>query len=167
MKTAERAQASRRLFTNLVVLLVFISMLGVLMVYFNNAEPELKSSLLKQVSRRMQDSAAQARWQWQAEGRPNAIMLVHYDQQGNETERRPLQVNRQGLARVDSNDEACERLWSVLLNTPARLDGFRVRSDFTQVPAQDKATAPVCRYSISGGSYFDYNIATGTTTFRD
>ena len=32
MKTAERAQASRRLFTNLVVLLVFISMLGVLMV---------------------------------------------------------------------------------------------------------------------------------------
>lgn len=167
MKSAKQAQTSRRLIANLVVLLVFVGILGALIVYFNGAEPELKNNMLHQVSRRMQDSATQVRWQWQAEGRPNAIMLVYYNQQGAEVDRRPVRLTSGGLAQVDSNDEACERLWSALLNIPAQLDGFRVRSQFVQSKNSENGMGRICRYRISGGSYFDYNIATGTTEFRD
>lgn len=156
----------KELLSKLAILLVFLVCLGVLIARVYDAEPDVKKVTMQQLARQFQQSVTNAHWQWQGEGRPNMLMLVHYDNSLDdesrlvEKGRSPVAMGQSGWPAVEPNDQSCKKLWSSMLNLPADVRGFKV---FTEYYAGDKAQQVLgkCRYRISIGWYFDYKIGSG------
>ena len=90
------------------------------------------------------------------------IMLVHYDNEGKEVGRRPVRMAHFGWPKVEPSSESCLQLWEQLLNTPTRVEGFRVLGDYYASDNEGEQTPNArCRYRVSTGPYFDYSIYTG------
>ena len=160
--------SNRKLFINIMVVAVFVSLLIAFISYFYRSEPNFQDALLRQLGEQMQSGAITSHWQWQAEGRPEMIMLVHYNKQGKEIGRSPVRIGYTGLPAVKPGSEGCEKLWTSLLNQPMALDGFRVHAEYYRGSLLDKE--PVnsrCRFRLSRGTYFDYYIFRGEVVNED
>lgn len=158
----------RRMFINISVVLIFASLMASLIIRFNHTEPDLQAQMLKQYGKEFEDSAINAHWQWQAEGRPEMIMLIHYDSNGRERDRRPVRMAHFGWPWVETTSDGCEKLWQMLLNVPMRADGFRVIGEFYRGDlVNNEPLNAKCRYRLSSGLYFDYSIFRGNVTFDD
>lgn len=163
MKSREVAERNlSRVLVNLSVVVVFTILMGTAIVYMYDSEPDLEAELMEGYARQFAASATNAHWQWQAEGRPEMIMLVHYDKNGKEVGRRPVRMAHFGWPKVDAQSESCLRLWEQLLNTSTRVEGFRVLADYYASDSEESEVPNArCRYRVSTGPYFDYSIYTG------
>lgn len=162
------AGRNRKLFINIMVVAVFVSLMMAFISYFYRSEPNFQDALLQQLGNRMQSGAVTAHWQWQAEGRPEMIMLVHYNKEGREIGRSPVRISYTGLPAVRPSSEGCEKLWASLLNQPMTLDGFQVKGEYYRGALLDKD--PVnsrCRFRLSRGTYFDYYIYRGEVVHEE
>ncbi|BBO29523.1 hypothetical protein AltI4_39110 [Alteromonas sp. I4] len=166
MKPREEADDNlRRVMINLVVIAVFTILMETAIVYMYDAEPDIEAELMDGYARQFAGSATNAHWQWQAEGRPEMIMLVHYDGNGKEVGRRPVRMAHFGWPKVEPNSEGCTRVWEQLLNMPARVEGFRVLGEYYASDNDDaKVPNARCRFRVSTGPFFDYSIYTGVVT---
>jgi hypothetical protein len=155
----------RKLYLNILVVLVFSSLMLTAIVMLYRSEPDIHSQLMKEFAAQLARSATNAHWQWQAEGKPAMIMLVHFDDQGNEVGRRPVKMAHFGWPAVAPSRAGCMQLWSQLINEANRLDGFRIIGDYYAASNEDEAIPNArCRFKVSSGPYFDYAIYTGQVT---
>lgn len=169
MKTQKKAnEEQRKLFIGIVSTLVFAVLMGTLIIYFYEEEPNLKKKILEQIGKKLEDSAISAHWQWRAEGNPEMIMLVHYNRAGKETDRRPVRMGLNGWPHVENTSEGCKKLWQMLLNQPMEVDGFRVLGEYFQADDDGETlNSAFCRYRLSAGDYFDYAFNTGDVTYEE
>ncbi len=152
----------RKVYINIVVIVVFAVTMVSFIVYFNDSEPDIEARILAQLGKQIESSATNAHWQWQAEGRPEMIMLIHYDGSGKERDRRPVRMSHLGVPWVESSSNGCDKLWRMLLNVPMRVDGFRVFGEYYQGElVNNEPVNSRCRFRLSRGPYFDYQIYSG------
>ena len=91
------------------------------------------------------------------------VMLIHYNESGKETNRTPVRMNHNGWPTAELSSEGCEKIWTSLVATPLRVDGFKIHADY-YAELEDNENNYWCRYSLSSGVYFDYFPASGTVS---
>lgn len=168
-------ESTKSLFGKIVVLLVFIGLMTSFIFYFNNSVPDIKYVAMENLQQRFSESVTNSHFQWQAEGRPQMIMLIHYEPRlGNsdelvETDRRPIVMSRRGYPKAEDSSEGCAKLWQMILNIPLSIDGFRVYAEyFADTDSADNKDDAMCRFRLSVGPYFEYQIADGqVSTIED
>ena len=156
-----------KIYRNIVIVVVFVVLMASCIAYFFRSEPNINNSILEGFSRQFQQSAETAHWQWQAQGRPERIMLAHYDISGKEIARHPVRIGSNGKPWIDKSRSGCEKLWQNLLNEPTSIDGFKVISAYLSPKEGSNQDFGFCRYRLSQGSGFDYNLVTGVVEFTD
>jgi hypothetical protein len=161
-------ERTRRLYINLMVVVVFVSLMLGFIVYFQESTPNIKKVAMENLALQYAESVNIAHWQWQGEGRPGIIMLVDYagglDQSGAlvEKDRRPVFMSHLGWPKVEPSSQGCEQLWHMVLNIPLEINGFKVFAEFYDgVKLSDNALDSRCRYRLSVGPYFEYKVYTG------
>ena len=168
MKDLDIAEHSqKKLLINIVIVLLFLAAMASAIVYFSHNEPNIKAEMMDNLANQFSRNATNAHWQWQAEGRPQMIMLVQYDNRGKERGRQPLRMAASGWPFVDNNSDSCETLWQGILYIPPRVDGFRVISEYYEdITDENTVSQRRCRYRVSTGPHFDYFINTGRVVNR-
>lgn len=161
-KNQASEETTRAVFINLLMVTLFALMMGGFIWYFNKNEPQIKVTMLETLAEQFGRAVVNAHWQWQAEGRPGRIMLIHYNPQGKEIDRRPVAMSHLGWPRVQPTSEGCGKLFKMVMNVPMEVDGFRLIPEFYDgVMINDNALESKCRFRLSSGSSFDYEIYTG------
>ena len=80
MKSKDVAEHNlNKVLVNLAVVVVFTILMATAIIYVYDSEPDVEAEIMRGYARQFATSATNAHWQWQAEGRPEMIMLVHYD----------------------------------------------------------------------------------------
>ncbi|MCC2617641.1 hypothetical protein LJ739_15410 [Aestuariibacter halophilus] len=164
-------ESARTLMGKLAVLAVFVTLMVSAIVYFNRYEPDYKRQTLVNLADQFAKSVVNAHWQWQAEGRPQIVMLKHYEPRLDneaeliETDRRPIRMSHLGWPRTEPSSQGCEQLWGMVLNLPLEIEGFKVFAEyFDGVQQSDQALDARCRFRLSVGPYFEYHIFTGAVS---
>jgi hypothetical protein len=156
------APGSRSIFVNLTVVAVFTALMVGFIMYFYENEPDVKRVALATLADQFSSSATNAHWQWQAEGRPELILLVHYNIKGQETDRRPISMSKQGWPLMEQTSEGCGKLWEMVLNMPLSISGFRVYPEYYDgMQLSGKEEDAKCRFRLSTGPYFEYMVYSG------
>jgi hypothetical protein len=138
-----------------------------LIFILNQPESDNKTARLASLAGKLERSASSSYWQWKAEEQPEMIMLVHYNANGRETDRRPVKISRSGWPKVEPSSEGCEDLWRMLLNVPMIIDGFKVFGEYFPAKSADEPmVSGKCRFRLSRGPYFDYHIDDGRVTLE-
>ena len=132
--------------------------------YFYEAEPDVKRVALDVAAKQLSTSVTNAHWQWQAEGRPQIIMMIHYDVDGSEKGRRAIRMNSQGRPAFEQTSEGCGKLWQKVLNLPLSIEGFKVVPEYYQAQHNPELNESFCRYRLSTGPYFDYMVLSSRIT---
>lgn len=164
-------ESSKTLFGKIMVVFVFVAVMTSLIVYFNRSEPDIKRTTLESLAQQFGASVTNAHWQWQAEGKPSIVMLVHYEPRLDdsnelvEKDRRPIQMSHMGFPRVSPTSMGCGKAWEMVLNMPLEIEGFRVVPEYYDGGKQaDQTLEARCRFRLSVGPYFDYWIYTGAVS---
>lgn len=169
MQDRDIAESSqRKLLSNIIIVVVFMSVMASAIVYFNQSEPKLKEEIMDNLAAQFSRNVLSAHWQWQAEGRPQMIMLVQYEADpepnglARERGRQPLRMTSNGWPFVDDNSDSCESLWQNILYIPAEVDGFRVIGEYYEDDLDENGVMiRRCRFRVSTGTYFDYYVNSG------
>lgn len=166
-KNALAEHSLRRVYLNNTVIVVVALAMVSLLFHFNSAEPNINARIFTQYSKQMQSSVTFAHWQWQAEGRPETIMMVHYDSQGKTQKRYPIQMSHQGVPKVEASREGCSKLWKMLLNIPMQANGFRVTGNYfsDELNGGEPYNAR-CRFRLGQGRYIDYHLDRGEVSLN-
>lgn len=161
-------ESTKTIYTKIVILVLFVTVMTSFIFYFNKNEPDLKLLTLQSLAEQFGKSVTNAHWQWQAEGRPSMVMLIHYEPKMTdskeliEKDRRPIRMSHLGYPRTEPTSEGCGKLWQMVLNMPLEIDGFKVYPEFYNgVNQSDNALDAKCRFRLSVGPYFDYQVYTG------
>lgn len=161
-------ESTRTLFINILILVVFVGLLTSFIFYFNKNEPDLKRVAMETLAEQFTKSVNNAHWQWQAEGRPSLVMVIEYEPRlGNnqdliEKDRRPITMSHLGWPRVEPTSEGCGKLWGMVLDVRLEVEGFKVYPEyFDGVELSGNALDAKCRFRMSVGPQFEYNIYTG------
>ena len=159
---------SRKLFLGIIFILILVLFMGIFIWFMSKNYPNVKKVAMSTVADSFATSVVNAHWQWRAEGQPNRIILVSYNRQGKETDRRPVTMSHLGWPRVEPNSIGCEKVWQAVLGIPLTLQGFKVQSEFYDgLDVSGKILDSYCKFSIAMGPYFEYKIYTGTVTKSD
>ena len=161
-KNQASEERSRSVFINIVVVIVFVTLMLTFILYFNKSVPDIKRLALQEYAQQIGKSTLNAHWQWQNEGRPSMIMQIQYDTGGNETDRRALQMSHLGWPKVEPTSLGCAAFWNKLLNTPLEIKGFKLYAEFYNgVQLTNDTKTSVCRFRLSTGPHFDYGVDRG------
>lgn len=151
-----------------IILIVFVTVMTSFIFYFNQNTPDYKRAAMQNLAEQFSTSVTNAHWQWQAEGRPQIVMLVHYEPRlGDENtlvekDRRPIVMSHLGWPRSEPTSEGCAKLWQMVLSMPLEVEGFKVYAEyFDGVDLSDNALDAKCRFRLSVGPYFEYLVYTG------
>lgn len=165
MNTASRERQRQKLFLNVVVVTLFVVFLGVFAYSLYETEPNIERVAMAKLAERFSTSTNNAHWQWQAEGRPTRILLIHYDEMQRETSRRPIEMSHLGWPKAEPSRQGCERLWEAVLDLPLTVNTWKVRADFYDgEQVSGNALDSFCRFKMSIGHGFDYSIYKGKVT---
>ncbi|GAC13785.1 hypothetical protein [Aliiglaciecola lipolytica] len=161
-------ESTSKLFGKIIVLIVFVTIITSFIFYFNSSSPDMKYVAMENLQQRFSQSVTNSHWQWQAEGRPRMIVLVHYEsrpddnRQAVEKDRRPIEMGRNGYPKTIGSTEGCAKLWQTILNISMTVEGFKVYADYySDSDPEDSIDDAKCRFRLSVGPYFDYQIANG------
>ncbi len=89
-------------------------------------------------------------------------MLVDYNDQGKETNRRPVTMSDLGWPRVEPTAQGCADLWDIILDMPMEINSYRVKAEFIDgIDSTGKVLDSKCRYKLAMGAYFEYWVYTG------
>lgn len=175
-RAAERSLS--KLFINITAVLIFMGLMAGFIAYSYRSEPNIHATAMAGFARQFQQSAENTRWQWQAEGRPQRIMLLHFNNQGVEKDRRPVRMTHNGRPFTEQSAKGCEALWVNLLNEPLQVEGSEMIADYFAAAQTEQSNADTlqtqrneevlgfCRFRLSRGPYFDYDLNTGVVTFK-
>lgn len=159
---AKGAYKQPTLLVNTVIIVTFIALIGALVWYLYESEPDVERSAMEMLSKQFATSVTNAHWQWRAEGEPNRIVLVHYDAEGKETNRRPIEMGHIGYPRVEPSSEGCGQLWRMVLDMPLTLNRVKVYAEYySGIAINDNILDSFCRYRVLNGPQFDYKIYRG------
>ncbi|MCF2947367.1 hypothetical protein L0668_04555 [Paraglaciecola aquimarina] len=168
LKQQATEERNRSFFINIIVVMVFVGLMLGFILYLNNNSPDLRRLTLEKLAEGFNTSVHNAHWQWQAEGRPQIVMLVSYanklgdDNKLVATQRRPIFMSYEGWPKSTQDSAGCEEIWNMVLDVPMEIDGFRVIAEYYQ---GEKLTGnmqdSVCRYRLSTGPYFEYKLRLG------
>lgn len=155
-------------YSKIVIVVLFVVLMVVAVIYFNDSKPNVHAEMMDNLAQQFTSNTINAHWQWQAEGRPQMIIMVQYDFQGKETGRQPLRMSRKGWPYVGNDNQGCERVWQGLLNMQSRVDDFRVISEYYDDGVNENGeTQQRCRFRLSTGPYFDYYVNSGRVERND
>ena len=159
---------NRSIFITITVVVVFVSLILSFITYLNDTSANIRRQALENLAKQFSNSVTNAHWQWQAEGRPEIVMLLTY---GNtlgenntliETGTKPMFMNHQGWPKAQSTSEGCADIWNMVLNMSMDRDGFKIFVEYYDgLALYNNAQESVCRYRLSTGSYFEYKIFSG------
>jgi len=148
--------------------MVFIGLMTSFIFYFNNSAPDLKYLAMENLQQRFSQSVTNSHWQWQAQGRPNMIMLIHYESRPGtndepvEKDRRPIAMSLNGYPRAEASSEGCGKVWQMILNMPMQVESFKVFAEYFADPNEnDNVDEAKCRFRLSVGPSFEYMLANG------
>ncbi|MFQ3235722.1 MAG: hypothetical protein ACI9C4_001284 [Paraglaciecola sp.] len=162
LKSQVNEERSRSVFINLVVVVVFASLMLAFILYFNKNSPDIKRLVLQKFAEQLTKSTLNAHWQWQKEGRPNSIMQLQYDGQGNKSQSRTLGMSDLGWPKVEPSSLGCATFWETILHSPMEIKGFKMYAEFYDgIQLSNNALASICRFRLSTGPYFDYGVYRG------
>lgn len=169
MDRQEAGQENTRIFYGkIIVVIVFVALMASFVFYFNKNQPDVKYLAMENLQQRFSQSVTNSHWQWQAEGRPRMIVLVHYETGPDdndmpiEKDRRPIRMSLKGYPVAESNAEGCAKIWQMILNMPMTIEGFKVFAEyFADTDATDAVDDSKCKYRLSVGPSFEYQIAQG------
>jgi hypothetical protein len=165
MNSAESHTEKRKLFLNVIVVTLFVGLLGVFAYSMYESGPNIEKVALRKLQERFSTSVNNAHWQWQAEGRPTRILLIHYDELQRETSRKPIEMSHLGWPKAEPNRDGCEKLWEGILDIPLTVNTWKVRAEFYDgEKISDNALDSFCRYQMSLGHGFEYSIYKGKVT---
>lgn len=142
---------------------VFAISLGFAINFLHTDERDTTTSLFAAHIETFKGHVVSSHWQWRVRQPTTMIMLIHYDETGKETNRKPVRMNHNGWPTADLSNEGCEKLWSSLVGEALRVDGFKIHADYF-AELDDNENNYWCRYSLSSGAYFDYFPASGSVT---
>jgi len=167
-KYSGKQDVTRSAYINLTVVFVFVGLIVTAILYFYKSEPDLKRLGLETLANQFASSVTNAHWQWQAEGRPSMIILVHYEPSLDnnerlvEKDRRPIEMSHLGWPKMEPTSKGCGKLWQMVLNIPLEVEGFKVYAEFYDgIKVNDSALTSTCRYRLSTGPYFEYKVYSG------
>lgn len=161
-KNQASEERSRSVFINLVVVVVFVSLMLAFILYFNKSSPDLKRLALQGFAEQLAKSTLNAHWQWQNEGRPSRIMQIQYDAQRKEIDRRAVDMSHIGWPTVEPTSVGCATFWDKVLNSPLEIKGFKLYAEYYDgMLLSNNAQASICRFRLSTGPYFDYTVYRG------
>ena len=150
------------LFLSCVIIIAFFVLISTLVWYLYESEPDIERTAMEALSKQFATSVTNAHWQWRAEGEPNRIVLVHYDADGNENNRRPIAMGHLGYPKVEPSSQGCGKLWRVLLDMPLTLNRLKVYAEYYDgIAISDNILDSYCRYRLLNGPMFDYKIYRG------
>ncbi|WP_026376631.1 hypothetical protein [Aestuariibacter salexigens] len=167
----ESSQVSRTLFINIVIVVIFVILMSLFVRHFGKHEPDIAIAVMETMEEEMSRAVTRAHYQWQAEGRPDRIILIFYDRSGVETDRVPIEMAtegksiRAGFPWFPHDSDGCGKFWQTILNTPLSVEGFKVIAEY--YPGEeigDRPSDAVCRYRLSQGVHFDYRVYDGQTS---
>lgn len=173
-KRVVNQESNQSLVKKLLILVVFVLIIVGFIVYLNDTAPDTKRMIMQERATQFAKSVTNAHWQWQAEGRPQIVMLIHYEQSRDdpnklvENDRRPIVMGHIGWPKAEPTSEGCAKLWQMILNEPLEVGGFRVFAEYFSDP--DKADGEQdsrCRYRLSVGPEFEYRVQTGSVSEVD
>jgi hypothetical protein len=157
-----------KLIISITVVVVFVGLMATVIVYLLKAQPIAQGTAMEGFARQFQQSVETSHWQWQAQGRPQRIILLHYNAQGKERARMPVRMEHTGRPWVEKNGKGCEKLWLNMLYEPTQADGFKVISEYYPPQGKNKDKEfGFCRYRLSQGPSFDYDLLNGKVTFNN
>lgn len=166
--TSHAQDEGRKLFFGIIIAVLFTLFMTVFIWFMSKNKPSIDKVAMSTVADSFATSVVNAHWQWRAEGQPNRIILVSYNREGRETDRRPITMSHLGWPRVEPNSDGCAALWKSVLGIPMTLQGFRVQPEFYDgLDISGKILDSYCKYSIAIGPYFEYKIYTGNVTKSD
>lgn len=142
---------------------VFAILLGLVINFFHIGEEDTTVDALAVQYDTFKRHIVSSHWQWRVRQPTTMIMLIHYDDSGNEINRTPVRMNHKGWPTEDLSDIGCEKVWQSVVASPLRVDGFKVSARYyAELDISDDNYW--CRYSLSKGTYFDYYPANGFVT---
>lgn len=154
------------LFMNIVIVVLFASLMAWLISLYVRNEPDVHGIILEGFAHQFEQSAAIAHWRWQASGKPERIMLLHFDRDGKEIGRSAVRMAHFGWPWVHQSRKGCEQLWNSILDQPAMARGFKIIADyFPARNTEDPDVMGYCRYRLSAGPHFDYYINNGDVIY--
>ncbi len=167
-KNPTETTLKRRLFMNIVIVVVFAAVMLSSIIYMNDNKPNLKLATLTEFAENFKEGVDNAHANWLGEDRPQIVLLVTYanDLRGGKeliaTERKPVFMSSIGWPKAEPTSKGCEQIWDMVLNIPMDIDGFRVIAEFYDgVKLNNDPLGSVCRYRLSTGAYFEYKVAMG------
>lgn len=167
-KSSLNQESSNSLLKKLGILVAFVAAMLAIILYFYDSTPDIKSLIMKERAEQFSTSVTNAHWQWQAEGKPQIVMLIHYEKSKDnpqslvEKDRRPILMSHIGWPKTDPTSEGCAKLWQMILNQPLEVDGFRVFAEyFSDANREDGEEDSKCRFRLSVGPKFEYRVLTG------
>ena len=165
----KRQDNSRSTAFKLLTVVVFV---GVLVFFINNlytGEPDTTLTAFSKQAQKFERHTISSHYQWRVRQPTSMIMLIHFDDTGSEIDRKPVRMNHKGWPSAQNSDEGCATVWTSLVGSPLRVDGFNVKARFYSTASNDEAVRRNdneywCRYSISKGVEFDYYPGLGKVT---
>lgn len=169
MKKSEATEErNRSLLLNIVVVIVFLGLMLGFIRHLSDNTPDVRLLSLEQLADRFNTSVHHVHWQWQAEGRPEIVMLVSYSNKLGEdrnlvaTDRKPIFMNGKGWPQSEPSSKGCEKIWDMVLDTPMDIDGFKVIAEYyAGIKLTGNEIDSTCRFRLSTGPYFEYKVNVG------
>ena len=159
---------SRSLFINITVVVVFVSLMLGFILYLNESSGNLRRLALENLADQFSTSVSNSHWQWQGEGRPQIVILITYaNKLGDnntlvETGRKPIFMSHRGWPKAELTSEGCSKIWNMMLNMPMNIDGFKIFAEYYDgLKLSNNVLDSVCRYRLSTGPFFEYNVFLG------
>ena len=167
-KNQASEERNRSVFFNLSVIVIFVALMLSFILYFYKTSPSIKRVNLDNLANSFATSVNSAHWQWQAQGRPEIIIMSTFaprlDDEKTlvEVDKHPVFMSANGWPKAAQSGKGCEDIWNMVLNIPLDSDGFRVIAEFYDgVRLSGDVEQSRCRYRLSSGSYFEYKVFTG------
>ena len=163
-KNQASEQRFRSVFINVTVVLLFVVLMLYFIRYFEQSRPSVHRVALEQLAQTFSENINKAHWQWQAEGRPQIIIISTFAPRIDdpktlvEIDKRPVFMDENGWPKAEASRSGCQTIWRMVLNLPMELDGAGIMASYY---AEDDGPNTYCRYGLANGPYFEYNNFSG------
>ncbi|AWL10788.1 hypothetical protein HMF8227_00280 [Saliniradius amylolyticus] len=146
------------------ILALFVTALVAGIIYMQSRAPSEQDSGFLRKAAMFASHAESAHWQWAAEGRPDRILLLLFDERGIERDRRPVAMSPEGWPVAERSNQGCARLWQQVIGEAPRMNQQRIRTEYIGPDDPDQSDLGGCRYAVSMGPSFTYDMNTGKVT---
>ena len=161
-KNEKKLSSRQSIILSLGIALLFAALLITIIYRLNTRAPNSENINfeLQRLGVALEQSAMNAHWKWLANKKPHRLLLTHYNSEGNEIGRTPVEMSINGWPNVTPTSDGCNALWRALLTEPMMVEEFKVFGEFYRAQTQEEPEK--CRFRLSAGGYFDYYIDSGT-----